>query len=294
MLGKGFLGIALVVTDKARNEGLPLDPKTMLTKGGAQVKGASGPRVQALLNTHGIDRRLTSEGGRTSRGGPSKMQAYVAFLNDRWREGPFDLDPVMEFWLDRVRQYFATRPFILDLDPALGIRGTLARLITDVGARQREVRGATLVGTVVQHLIGAKLEVALQLPVGSLARHGASVSDQSGRAGDLEQGDTVIHVTTAPGTPLIEKCAANLKAGKRPLIVTGRNRLQTADGLLADAGVSDRVDVLDYEGFLATNVFELGRFEATGRRDAFERIVMRYNLIIETLEGDPSLRIELR
>ncbi|HET8612390.1 MAG TPA: DUF4928 family protein [Sphingomonas sp.] len=294
MLGKGFLGIALVVTDKAVREGLPLDPNSMLTAGGAQVQGASGARVQAILKTHGIGRRLTSEGGRTSRGGPRKMQAYVAFLNHHWREEPFDLAQVMAFWIDRVRDYFASRPFVLDLDAASGMRGTIRKLVAAVEHRQKELNGATLVGTVVQHLIGAKLEIALGLEAGALARHGASVSDQGGRSGDLEQGDTVIHVTTAPGSPLIEKCAANLAAGKRPLIVTGRNRLASADGLLDDAGLSDRVDVLDYEGFLAANVFELGRFERDGRQDAIKRIVERYNIIIDMLEGDPSLRIELR
>ncbi len=294
MLGKGFLGIALVITEQARIAGLPLDPDSLLTNGGAQVKGASGANVQAILNRYGITRRLTSEGGRTSRGGPKKMRAYVEFLNVKRGRGSVDLEEAMQFWLDRVRAYFAARPFVLELDAAHGMRGTVRRLIASVEARQKEISGATLVGTVVQHLIGAKLEVALDLPAGALARHGASVSDQSGRAGDLEQGDTVIHITTAPGSPLIEKCAHNLAGGRRPVIVTGRDRLTTADTLLTDAGLSDRVDVLDYEGFLAANVFELGRFEAQGRREAMERIIGRYNAIIEAREGDPSLCIELR
>lgn len=294
MLGKGFLGIALVVTEQAQASGLPLDPETMLTDGGAQVKGASGPRVQAILKRYGIERRLTAEGGRTSRGGPKKMRAYVALLNAWHGKAPVDLEEVMLFWMDRVRDFFAGRPFAMEFDAAHGVYGMVRSLISAVERRQREAVGATLVGTVVQHLIGAKLEVALELPLGALARHGASVSDQSGRAGDLEHGDAVIHVTTAPGAPVIEKCAANLANGKRPIIVTGRNRLIGTGDLLGDAGLRDRVDVLDYEGFLTANVFEMGQFDPQGRRAALERIIDRYNGIVDLHEGDPSLRIEIR
>lgn len=49
--------------------------------------------------------------------------------------------------------------------------------------------------------------------------------------------------------------------------------------------------MFDYEQFLAANVFEIGRFEASGRRDAFARVVDRYNLIVAEVENDPGLRI---
>lgn len=294
MLGKGFLGLALVITDNAVASGLPLDPGTMMTEGGGQVRGASGGRVKTILARHGIDRRLSSEGGRTSRGTPAKAQAYVAFLNDRFGDPAFDLDDLMSFWIDRVRDYFAAQPFILELDASVGVRGAIRRLLDKVEARQKETPGATLVGTVVQHLIGAKLETVLKLEPGALARHGASVNDAHGRGGDIEHGDTVIHVTTAPGALLIEKCLNNLAAGKRPWIVTGRNRIAAAEGMIEDAGVALRVDLFDYEQFLAANVFELGGFEDAGRRNAFAMIIERYNMIIDAVETDPGLKIELR
>lgn len=127
-----------------------------------------------------------------------------------------------------------------------------------------------------------------------IAQHGASVNDAAGRGGDLELGDTVIHVTTAPGQPVVEKCRLNLSASRRPIIVTGRNRVSTAEDLIADQGLAGRIDVLDYEQFLAANVFELGRFNASGRAEAIARIIERYNGIIDRVETDPSLRIEIR
>ena len=220
------------------------------------------------------------------------MRVYVAFLNDN--RDRLSLDDVLGYWLDRVRDYFASQPFVLDLDPAHGVSGAVRGLIAKVEARQRETPGATLVGTVVQHLIGAKLEVALGLEAGSVARHGASVNDASGRGGDLEIEDTVIHITTMPGQLLIEKCAANIAAGLRPVVITGRDRTKSAQDQITDNGLSERVDVLDYEQFLATNVFELGKFSREGRQQAFARIVERYNEIVDRVENDPGLRIEIK
>lgn len=294
MLGKGFLGLALVITQKAIEDGLPLDPDQMMTSGGGQVRGAGGGRVLAILAQHGITRRLSAEGGRTSRGTPAKMRALVAFLNERRSKADFDLDAIMAFWIERVRAYFAGKPFTLELDPAHGVSGLIRTLMAKVEARQQESAGSTLVGTVIQHLIGAKIEVRLGIQPGELARHGASVNDAKGRGGDLELGDTIIHITTAPGQAVIEKCAANIRGGYRPMLITGRNRLQTAEGLIADQGLAGRIDLLDYEQFLLTNIFEMGGFDAGGRRGAIERILDRYNDTVIRLEGDPSLRIEVQ
>lgn len=293
MLGKGFLGLAVVITDNANKPGgLPIDTEAMMTVGGGQVRGASGPRVHAILARHGIDRRLSSEGGRTSRGTPAKAKAYADFLNRH--SSNIDLSAVMGYWMSRVRDYFASKPFILDLDPALGVSGIVRNLISQVEERQKEASGATLVGTVVQHLIGAKLEVVLSKQEGEIAKHGASVNDSKGRGGDLEIGDTVIHITTAPGQLLVEKCASNVRAGLRPIVITGRDRGVVAESLIADQGMAGRVDVLDYEQFLTANVFEIGGFDREGRRDAFEKIVARYNEIIDRVESDPGLHIEVR
>jgi hypothetical protein len=293
MLGKGFLGLALVITDDAmRPGGLPINTGEMMTKGGGQVRGASGTRVQSILSKYDIFRRLSSEGGRTSRGTPAKAKAYAEFLNNRSEN--IDLGAVLGYWIDRVRDYFASQPFVLDLDPALGVSGVVRNLVSQVEDRQKETPGATLVGTVIQHLIGAKLEIVLGKQAGDIAKHGASVNDAKGRGGDLEIGDTVIHITTAPGQLLVEKCVDNVRAGLRPIVITGRNRAITAESLIADQGLSGRVDVLDYEQFLAANVFEIGEFGRDGRRSAFERIIERYNEIIDRAESDPGLHIELR
>lgn len=293
-LAKGKLGVAIIVTSRLRHSSFPVDPTTLLTENGTRVSGLSGSAVRQVLRRHGEHRSLGPEVGRTSPQSPVHMRAYVQELNRLASSQPLDMDLVEAFWVDQVKRYFESQPLVLDTDPAIGVRGMVRRLVGMAEQRQRELAGTSIVGTVVQHLVGAKIEVALELPIGTVARHGANVNDQGGRGGDLELGDTVVHVTTAPSSALIEKCALNLAGGKRPIIVTGRNRLSAADAQLADNGLEDRVDVLDYEGFLAPNVFELGRFDAAGRRQTIERIVQRYNEVIDAVETDPSLKIEVQ
>ncbi|MBR4876174.1 MAG: DUF4928 family protein, partial [Rhodocyclaceae bacterium] len=112
---KGALCVALVVTQHAK-KGLPLDPDALLTEGGGQVLGLGRGAVQAILARHGISRVLAAEGGRTSRGSMSNMREYVAFLNSLAAEGSLDLDAVEAFWIGRVHEFFAGKPFRIRLD----------------------------------------------------------------------------------------------------------------------------------------------------------------------------------
>src|SRR5690348_8284078 len=79
--GQGPLSVALVVTQHAKEMGLPLDSTKLVTEGGGQVLGLGKGAVQAVLKRHGIGRVLAKEGGRTSRGSLGNMREYVAFLN---------------------------------------------------------------------------------------------------------------------------------------------------------------------------------------------------------------------
>lgn len=58
-------------------------------------------------------------------------------------------------------------------------------------------------------------------------------------------------------------------------------------------GIADRLDVFEIEQFVALNLYELGKFNATGRRTAVEEMIERYNTIIDEIETDPSLKITM-
>lgn len=288
--GKGALCVALVVTRRARSDGLPLEKNQLLTSGGGQVAGLGRAQVQAILADHGIDRVLAEEGGRTSRGSIGKMNSYVDFLNSLSEEETEDLAAVERWWIDRVLSFLASKPFRLRLDSSKSPRVIVSELLEQARKRQRDSAGATYVGTVLQHLVGAKLDIVLS----GIRHHGASTADQStGRESDFLAGDVAIHVTSAPSEALLRKCEENLASSLRVIIVTTPDKVVLARGLAEQFNVMLRVDVLDIEQFLASNLYEHGRFDPQGRRSAVERLIEKYNEIVTTHETDPGLRIEL-
>lgn len=291
--GKGPLSVVLVITEQVKTRKFPLDAEDFLADSGTQVAGLGVGAVQAILNRHGITRVLAKEGGRTSRGSVSNMRSYVTFLNEIYTQGKLDLNIAEQFWLGRVEAFFAGKPFTLRLDPHLGLRAIIRNLMEQAEARQKLESGTMYLGTVMQHLVGAKLEVVLQGEA-HLDHHNANQNDEKeGRTGDFDIGDVSIHVSTAPSEALILKCIENLSAGRKPMIVTGRKGALLAEGLAENANVADRIDIIEFEQFMATNIHELGRFTPDQRRVKVEEILEHYNNIITTHETDPSLAIEI-
>ena len=290
---KGPLCVALVVTQHAKKLGLPLNPDNLLTEAGGQVLGLGRSSVQSVLKKHGIERVLAAEGGRTSRGSIGKMREYVGFLNELYASGPLDLNEVENFWIDRVHEYFAGKPFKIKLDASRSLRVLVKDVVAQAEERQRNNPGMQYAGAVLQHMVGAKLDCALGK--GMFEHNSFSTSDaQSGRAGDFFIGDVAFHVTTAPGEAVIRRCSDNLDDGYKAIIVTTQRGLSAAEVLSENVGLGDRIDVFEVEQFVALNLYELGRFAAEGRRLAVEDLVTRYNEIVEQYETDPSLKIEFR
>lgn len=289
----GPLSVALVVTQHAKKMGLPLDPNKLVTQGGGQVLGLGKGAVQAILKRHGIDRVLASEGGRTSRGSLGNMQKYVAFLNELGGKGRVDLDAVEIFWIRRVQEFFAGKPFKIKLDAMRSLRTVVRDLIDQAVERQKNAPGMQYAGAVLQHIVGAKLDCALGK--GSFQHNSFSTADAPGaRAGDFFLGDVAIHVTTSPTEAVIKRCQENLNDGHRPILVTLQRGLTVAEGLAGNIGLADRIDIFEIEQFVALNLYELGKFGFDGRRTAITELVSRYNEIIEQVETDPSLKIEIR
>lgn len=300
-VGKGSLCVALVVTQHARQLGLPLDSLKLVTKGGGQVRGLGRLAVQKILSRHGISRLLASEGGRTSRGSLKRMRLYVDFLNDLNASMEFEIDQIELYWIGRVREFFASRPFVLNLDKSLSVQSVVSDLIEQANRRQQKMMGTNCLGAVIQHLVGAKLELVLghsEIQKTAMIRgfhHNTSTADsQTGRAGDFVIGRTSIHVTAAPSEALIGRCQENLNAGMNPIIVTIGDKFGLAEGLAANFGVQMRVDILTIEQFIAIYIYEAGKFRASNRGIAIQGLIDRYNTIINQVETDPSLKIVLR
>lgn len=289
--GKGPLSVMLVVTRHAKERRLPLSGDDLLTERGGQVLGLGRGAVQAILKEHGITRVLAEEGGRTSRGSIDHMRRYVAFLNSLHADRGADLDTIEAWWIDRVRDHFAASPFVLRLDQAKSLRAVLRDLLGQALVRQQEGGGTMYAGAVLQHLVGAKLEV---LQPGQVEHHGFAVKDEaSGRPADYLIGETAIHVTMVPSEAVIKRCARNLAAGLRPVIVTTQKGVAAAEALAEQANLQGRIDIFEIEQFVASNIYERSGFTAERRRAPVEELINKYNEIIERHETDPSLKVDI-
>ena len=103
-----------------------------------------------------------------------------------------------------------------------------------------------------------------------------------------------IHGTTAPSEAVIERCRENLSEGLAAMIVTTKTLVAVAEAMAEARSLVDRLDVLEIEQFLALNLYEWGAFNSRGRKAAVGQLVDAYNSIIESVETDPSLRMEYR
>lgn len=287
---KGALSLAVILTRVAKSKSFPLRSEDFETPGGGQVAGLGGGAIAKILKEHGIERILSTEGGRTSRGSLEKMRAYIEVLNLLQAKGIRDLDDAEKWWVTRVRDFFASSPFSFKFDPARSLSSCVRDLLAQAVARQRESKGTMYAGAIMQYLVGAKLDWVSN---GEVEHHGFSVADApSNRRGDFIVGDVAIHVTTAPSDALIKKCESNLAVGLRPLIVTTRHGVGGAMALAEDIEIDERIDVIDIEQFLATNIYERSAFKTATRPATIRELIDRYNSIVSKVESDPSLRIE--
>lgn len=290
---KGRLSQMVYLSRVARESGLPLVASDWLTGGGGQIKGAGGEAAQRVLREYGMTRTLSSEGGRTSRGSIGYVEAYISLMNELHGEGVADPGSIEKWWIDRVVDFFNASPFQARFDPGKNLRAVIADLLEQASQRQREMPGTKVVGTMLQHLVGAKLE--LFLPAGHVIHHNSSTADApGGRAGDFLVESAAIHVTTAPGDQLMNKCKENLRGGTlHPIVVTTYERLEAARQSADMAGIKDNVEILDVEQFVATNLLELGGFAAAQRRVKLAELIDKYNQIIESTGEDLSFKINL-
>lgn len=274
----------------------PLNSDDWKTGKQGQVKGLGGPATQKILAEYGIERILASEGGRTSRGSMQLMLGYIELLNNFHQiHGSVDLSRCECFWINKANEYFERRPFVLSIDPQWGVRRAIRHLLAQAQNRQNEGAGTRFVGTLMQHMVGAKLDVLLG--EGKIIHHHSNQNDSgSSRSGDFDYEDMVLHVTNLPTEALLSKCIANLEGGFKPLVITSSKGAFVLETLLENFGnglYDGRVDILEFEQFIASNVIELGRFNAAGRKASLTKIIEAYNRIIATVEYDLSMKIEL-
>jgi hypothetical protein len=292
--GKGEIATMIFASRFARNRHLPFDVAAGITtdkKG--QVKGLGVSAVQAILAEYGINQILAKEGGRTSRGSLGNIGDFLTALNERHRAQQLtdsDLPLIEAWWVDQADQFFRAKPFRLRYEPGNSLQSVISDLLSQAQERHRAGNGTMYLGTMLQHLVGATL--ALALPDVAIPHFGSSVADaSSGRVGDFKIGDTIIHVTTAPGEPVLRVCLDNIHAGLRPIVVTLREMLSSVEAFAGIIGIEDRVDAFDVKQFIVGNLYGLGGFDGGQRQHNVNLLIDKYNEIVAAHETDPSLQI---
>lgn len=286
------LTTGLVVSRMIR-DGLPITSDRLVSRNKSQVRGMSGKSVAGILSDHGENRVFTREGGRTSRGTLPKAQELANVINslsesDIAGAAPEEVSYVLEgFFTEKTRRDFFDKQRIkVDIDP----QKPVAQVINDILSAASE-RSDKPTGAVLQHLVGAKLE--LRFPDVEIGRDQASAADvQTNRAGDFQVGTTAFHVTVSPMEKLMDRCRDNLRHGLRPVVLVPVGRVSAASQITEIADLHDRVSVVEGESFIGTNIEEIASYEGDRIRESLARLIRRYNQRIEAVEVDQSLRID--
>ena len=89
------------------------------------------------------------------------MEVYVGALNDLHQAAALDLDAALAWWIQKVRAHFASEGPRFQFDPGKSLRSNIENLLNQARALQSDSGGTNYVGAMLQHLVGAKLDVVL-------------------------------------------------------------------------------------------------------------------------------------
>lgn len=287
------MAVGLAVAGFLKKE-FPISTQTVSAENGAQVRGLNASFIKKCLATRGVLGKVPVEGGRTSRGSLTNALSLALAINDTltpfapsYTERAFVADAIEDFFVGCIKEDYFNRQRI---DVSIDIGKPVSSIVSDIiaAAQQRDDKPS---GTVVQHLVGAKLE--LRFPELGIGRDRANAADQqTNRQGDFQLGTTAFHVTMSPMARLQDRVRENIREGYRPVILVPRDKVDFAHGLFqSEPDLVDRVGVQSIETFIGTNIEELGSFDANAVKRAVALLIRVYNQRIEEVETDMSLRI---
>ncbi len=285
----GTIAATLVLLERLK-EKFDLDFDTHVAPGGAQIKGASGASVAAILSAFGETRPFAKEGGRTNRGGQGDIRPLFKSLEPLKLDllGPEDRNKILTsfqaFLVERVQDFHNRQKIKLVFDSKISTWQIIHHLLE---FSQNEGKA----GYVAQHLIGAKLQ--LRFPDVTVSNESASTADRpTNRAGDFTIGNTVFHVTVSPMEGVYKKCQENLSEGLKVYLIVPDGKLAAARQL-ADQYCNGQIAVESLESFVSQNIEEISVFASDKLKYSIVRLVKLYNDRVTAVEVDKSLMIEL-
>jgi len=274
-------------------DGMPITDERLYSEGKSQVRGLSGSTISKILEQHGETRIFTREGGRTSRGTIYLAAAFRDVLNSTHVSVNEPVDAALvsnqleAFFTQCVRlDYFDKQRITVDLDYNKPVSSVVSDILKAAAERSDKPTGAVL-----QHLIGAKLQ--LRFPDVKIGSDRANAADlHTDREGDFQVGTTAFHVTTAPMEKLISRCVENKRAGYRPVILTLESKIIAARQMADNVGMSEQISVQAAETFIGNNIEEIAIYDGDKIREGLARLIRTYNARINAIEIDKSLMID--
>ncbi|WP_313825047.1 DUF4928 family protein [Leclercia sp.] len=282
-----------LIVSRMMADGMPITDERLYSEGKSQVRGLSGSTISKILEQHGETRIFTREGGRTSRGTIFLAAAFRDVLNSIQVNGNEPVDTALvsnqleAFFTQCVRlDYFDKQRITVDLDYNKPVSTVVSDILKAAAERSDKPTGAVL-----QHLIGAKLQ--LRFPGVEIGRDRANAADMhTDREGDFQVGTTAFHVTTAPMEKLISRCVENKRAGYRPVILTLENKVSAARQMADNVGMSEQIAVQAAENFIGNNIEEIAIYDGDKIREGVARLIRTYNARVDAIETDKSLMID--
>ncbi len=182
--------------------------------------------------------------------------------------------------------YFDKQRITVDLDYNKPVSSVVSDILKAAAERSDKPTGVVL-----QHLIGAKLQ--LRFPDVKIGSDRANAADlHTDREGDFQVGTTAFHVTTAPMEKLISRCVENKRAGYRPVILTLESKIIAARQMADNVGMSEQISVQAAETFIGNNIEEIAIYDGDKIREGLARLIRTYNARINAIEIDKSLMID--
>jgi hypothetical protein len=286
-VSRNTVAIGIVVLDYLR-QACPVTKNDVISPGG-EVKGARSGLGNAL-EAYGVPASYLKEV--TTRQGHQDGQRLfeqfgwgekLATLTTAERDQV--LQELIDVLLNHAMDWLKRQNLKLDLDRRQAPATWIHTIVESAKLRSG--------GVVEQHLVGAKLErrfKGLTIP-----NHPVHAGDrQTSRAGDFEISKLVYHVTATPFRSVIQKCAANIRAGLHPILLVPADQENKARILAQDEGIDKEFSIISIEIFVTLNIIELATDEDKDFFGVLKEIVEIYNRRLAAVESDLSLQIQVR
>lgn len=288
-IARNTVAVGIVVLDRLRRQ-CPLPVADLVSRGG-EVVGSRGDALTATLESYGLpgEKFLKEVTTRQAHQDGQRLLEMLDSGNSLVAVSPEQRDTYLNeaiaSLVERGNEWLARQHLKVSCDRQQSPAAWIGSILSEAKGRSG--------GKVEQHLVGAKLEQ--RHPDVEVPNHPGHAGDaQTGRGGDFTIGSTCYHVTAAPGSAVVKKCAENLGAGMHPVLLVPRTELGKARHLAEDQRVAERLTIIAIEDFIALNIIEMSVGDQQQFIEKLRAIVESYNTRLEAVETDLSLKIELR